>query len=149
VSLRIDLWRGRARIFCAFIAVACITGTGSGARADAATGTSDRDGGIALRLRTPNNYYLVQLDALRDRVLLSLVTDGVPEEIVGVDAEIVSHTWRTLAVRASDVQFIVSLDRTWMFTGCDRTLCEPGRIALWTKSDSVTRFDQIEIAPLP
>jgi hypothetical protein len=36
-----------------------------------------------------------------------------------------------------------------VFTGFDRTLSKPGRIALWTKGDSVTRFDQIEIAPLP
>jgi hypothetical protein len=118
-------------------------------RLKATGGTSDRDGGIALRLRKPNNYYLVQLDALRDRVLFSLVTDGVPEEIVGVDADIASHTWHTLAVRANDDQFVVSLDGTWVFTGFDKTLFEPGRIALWTKGDSVTRFDQIEIAPLP
>jgi hypothetical protein len=228
VSLRIDFGRGRARIFCAFAAVACVTGIGSGVRANepatsidmgktgidappaefelpprgedrlgkwtivhdgtataglaieqsgvettedrfplaisktaplknvevslrlkATGGTSDRDGGIALRLRTPNNYYLVQLDALRDRVLFSLVTDGVPEEIVGVDADIASHTWHTLAVRASDDQFIVSLDGTWVFTAFDRTLSKPGRIALWTKGDSVTRFDSIAITPLP
>ena len=229
MSLRIDLGRGCARIFCAFVAVACVAGTGSGARANepatyidigkneigappaefdllprrgedrqgrwtiihdatamaglaieqsgvettedrfplaiskaaplknvevslrlkATGGTSDRDGGIALRLRTPNNYYLVQLDALRDRVLFSLVTDGVLEEIVGVDADIASHTWHTLAVRASDDQFVVSLDGTWVFTGFDRTLSKPGRIALWTKGDSVTRFDSIAITPLP
>ena len=43
-------------------------------------GTSDRDGGIAVRLRTTDNYYLVQLDALTNRVLFSLVTHGVPED---------------------------------------------------------------------
>jgi hypothetical protein len=224
VSLRIDLARGRARIFCAFVALACVTGTGSGARAmhldigksgigappaefdllrrgengqgkwtivhdgtamaglaieqsgveatedrfplaisktaplknaaislrlKATGGTSDRDGGIAVRLKTPDDYYLVQLDALRDRVLFSLVTNGVPEEIVGVDADISSHTWHSLAVRAKDDQFVVSLDGVWVFTGFDKTLSQAGRIALWTKGDSVTRFDQIEIAPLP
>jgi hypothetical protein len=90
-------------------------------RLETTGGTSDRDGGFALRLRTPNNYYLVKLDALRDRVLFLLVADGVPEEIVGVDADIAPHTWRTLAVRASDDQFVVSLDGTWVFTGFDRT----------------------------
>src|SRR5712664_348160 len=43
-------------------------------------GTSDRDGGIAVRLRTTDNYYLVQLDALTNRVLFSLVTHSVPED---------------------------------------------------------------------
>jgi hypothetical protein len=35
---------------------------------------SDQGGGLALRLRTPEHYYLVQLDAVRDRVLFSLVS---------------------------------------------------------------------------
>jgi len=118
-------------------------------RLKATGGTSDRDGGIAVRLKTPDDYYLVQLDALRDRVLFSLVTNGVLEEIVGVDADISSHTWHSLAVRAKDDQFVVSLDGVWVFTGFDKTLSQAGRIALWTKGDSVTRFDQIEIAPLP
>jgi hypothetical protein len=36
-----------------------------------------------------------------------------------------------------------------MFTAFDKTLSQAGRIALWTEGDSITRFDQIEIAPLP
>jgi hypothetical protein len=112
-------------------------------------GKSDQGGGIALRLRSPDNYYLVQLDALRDRVLFSLVSDGAPEEIVAVDADIASHSWHTLTVRAKDDEFVVSLDGTWVFTGFDKTLSHAGRIALWTKGDSITRFDSIAITPLP
>ncbi len=102
-----------------------------------------------MRLSSPQDYYLVQVDALRDRVLLSRVSDGASEEIVGADADIASHSWHTLTVRGVDNEFTVSLDGIWVFTGFDRTLSQAGRIALWTKGDSVTRFDQIEIAPLP
>jgi hypothetical protein len=49
-------------------------------RLKATGGTSDRDGGIAVRLRTADNYYLVQLDALTNGVLFSLLTHGVPED---------------------------------------------------------------------
>jgi hypothetical protein len=112
-------------------------------------GKSDQGGGVALRLSTPENYYLVQLDALRDRVLFSRVTNGASEEIVGVDADIASHTWHTLAVRAKDDEFVVSLDGIWVFTGFDKNLSHAGRIALWTKGDSITRFDSIAITPLP
>jgi hypothetical protein len=118
-------------------------------RLNAAGGKSDQGGGVAVRLRTPESYYLVQLDALRDRVLFSLVTNGVPEEIVGVDADIASHTWHTLVVRAKDNEFVVSLDGIWVFTGFDKTLSQAGRIALWTKGDSIARFDSISITPLP
>ncbi len=118
-------------------------------RLNAAGGKSNQGGGVAVRLSSPQDYYLVQLDALRDRVLLSLVHTGVSEEIVGVDADVASHAWHTLTVRAKDDEFVVSLDGIWVFTGFDKTLSQAGRIALWTKGDSVTRFDQIEIAPLP
>ncbi len=118
-------------------------------RLQATGGKSDRDSGLALRLRTPENYYLVELDALRDRVLFSLVNDGASNEIVAVDADIASHTWHTLTVRAVDDEFVVSLDGNWLFTGFDKTLSQAGRIALWTKGDSVTRFDSIAITPLP
>jgi hypothetical protein len=118
-------------------------------RLKAAGGKSDQGGGLALRLRTPENYYLVQLDALRDRVVFSLVSNGASEEIVGVDADIASHTWHTLTVQAKDNEFVVSLDGIWMFTAFDKTLSQAGRVALWTKGDSVTRFDSIAITPLP
>jgi len=36
-----------------------------------------------------------------------------------------------------------------LFTATDRTFAGAGKIALWTKADSVTRFDRIEIKPLP
>jgi len=118
-------------------------------RLNAAGGKSDQGGGFAVRLRTPENYYLVQLDALRDRVLFSLVNNGASEEIAGVDADIASHSWHTLAVRAKDDEFVVSLDGIWMFTAFDKTLSQAGRIALWTEGDSVTRFDSIAITPIP
>jgi hypothetical protein len=77
------------------------------------------------------------------------VSNGASEEIVGVDADIASHTWHTLTVQAKDNEFVVSLDGIWMFTAFDKTLSQAGRVALWTKGDSVTRFDSIAITPLP
>jgi hypothetical protein len=112
-------------------------------------GKLDRGGGLALRLSSPQDYYLVQVDALRDRILFFRMNDGASEEMAGVDADVSSHSWHELTVRAVDDQFTVSLDGTWVFTAFDKTFSLPGRIALWTKGDSVTRFAQIEIVPLP
>jgi len=111
-------------------------------------GKQGQGGGVAMRLMSPDNYYLVQLDALRDRVVFSRVTDGVFEEVAGVDADITSRTWHRLEVRARDHEFLVSLNGAWIFTVFDKTLPHPGRVALWTKGDSVTRFDSITITPL-
>jgi hypothetical protein len=40
-------------------------------RLNAAGGKSSQGGGVAVRLSSPQDYYLVQLDVLRDRVLLA------------------------------------------------------------------------------
>lgn len=117
-------------------------------RLNALRGTSDQGGGLAVRLSSPQDYYLIQLDALRDRVVFSRVSDGASDEIVGVDADIASHAWHQLTVRAKDNEFVVSLDGNWVFTAFDKALSQAGRIALWTRGDSVTRFDGIAIAPL-
>jgi hypothetical protein len=75
------------------------------------------------------------------------VANGAAEEIVGVDADIATNAWHRLAVRAVDDEFLVSLDGVWAFTAFDRALSGDGRVALWTASDSVTRFDSITISP--
>jgi hypothetical protein len=36
-----------------------------------------------------------------------------------------------------------------LFTTTDRTFAAVGKFALWTKADSITRFDQIELKALP
>ena len=43
----------------------------------------------------------------------------------------------------------VLLDGQVQFTTTDKIFADPGKVALWTKADSVTHFDAIEIDPLP
>ena len=42
----------------------------------------------------------------------------------------------------------VTFDGKPLFTAQDSTFVGPGKIALWTKADSVTHFDTIAIMPL-
>ena len=46
-------------------------------------------------------------------------------------------------------RFTIKFDGKTLFTTSDKTFAGAGKIALWTKSDSVTRFDQIAIEVLP
>ena len=116
-------------------------------RIKATGGEEDQGGGIALRLTAPDSYYLVEMDARRDRVVFLRVANGDVEEIIAVDADIATNAWHTLTVRAVDDEFVVSLDGVWAFTAFDKALSRAGRVALWTATDSVTRFDSLAIAP--
>ena len=44
-------------------------------------------------------------------------------------------------------RFTVSYDGRTLFSATDKTFAEAGGVALWTKADSVTRFDQVTIKP--
>jgi hypothetical protein len=117
-------------------------------RFKAVGGRANRGAGVALRVKTPDTYYLVQADVRRDRVLFSRVSNGETEEIAGVDADIADNAWHTLTIRAENDQFTISLDGAWVVTAYDKILPDAGRTALWTNSDSITRFDSIAITPL-
>lgn len=111
-------------------------------------GKVDRAAGIAVRLMDPDNYYVVRANALEDNVRFYRVVKGDRHQIEGVSLKIPSDAWQVLALRAEDDKFTVSLDGKELFTATDRTFAGPGRVALWTKADSVTHFDQIAITRL-
>ena len=118
-------------------------------RFKAIAGTVDRAGGIAVRLATPDDYYVVRANALEDNVRFYRVLKGQREQLAGADLKVSSNEWHTLGLRAEGDRFTVTFNGKQLFVATDRTFTGVGRMALWTKADSVTRFDQIRITTLP
>jgi len=106
--------------------------------------------GLALCVRSPDSYYAVSASALEQRVDLLLVSNGKAELIdAASDVSIRKDRWHVLKATLNDDHFVVALDGRALFTTYDRGRMKDGRIGLWTREDNVTRFDQIEIRPLP
>jgi hypothetical protein len=118
-------------------------------RFKAVAGQVDQAAGVAVRLRDADNYYVARANALEDNVRFYRVVKGRREQLDGANLKVTPNTWHTLGLRAEGDRFTVSYDGKVLFTATDKTFAEAGKVALWTKSDSVTRFDRIEIAPLP
>jgi glycosyl hydrolase family 59 (putative galactocerebrosidase) len=118
-------------------------------RFKAVSGQVDRAGGIAVRLVDPDNYDVVRANALEDNVNLYRVVKGVRTQIRGARTRVSSGEWHTLGLRAEGERFAVSFDGRPLFTAADQTFTGPGKVALWTKADSVTRFDDLAIRTLP
>jgi hypothetical protein len=118
-------------------------------RFKAVGGKVDQAGGIAIRLSDPDNYYVARANALEDNVRFYRMVKGRREQIDGTNTRVTANEWHQLGVRAEGQSFTVTFDGKPLFTATDRTFDEQGRVALWTKADSVTRFDGIEIRPLP
>jgi hypothetical protein len=51
-------------------------------------------------------------------------------------------------LKAEGDRFTVSYDGNELYTARDTTFSEAGEVALWTKADSVTYFDNLTIRPL-
>lgn len=112
-------------------------------------GRVDQAGGIAVRVVDADNYYVVRANALEDNVRFYRVVKGRREQIDGVNTKVASNTWHALALKAQDDRFTIGFNGKTILTTSDKTFSAAGKVALWTKSDSVTRFDQIAIDVLP
>jgi hypothetical protein len=118
-------------------------------RFKAVAGTVDRAGGIVVRLIDHNNYYVVRANALEDNVRFYRAVKGNRQQIAGADTKVSANEWHALALKAEGERFTITFDGKVLFTASDRAMTGAGKVALWTKADSVTRFDRIEINTLP
>jgi len=112
-------------------------------------GKVDRAGGIAVRVKDERNYYVVRANALEDNVRLYSVVDGDRQLFAGRNIKVESGKWHTLGLKAVGDRFVVSYDGVEIFGGVDRRIAGPGRVALWSKADSVTEFVDLRIERLP
>ena len=112
-------------------------------------GREDQSGGIAVRLTSTDDYYIARANALEDNVRFYRVVKGRRQQLATANVKVASGQWHTLGLKAENDRFTVSFNGKTVHTTADRTFSGAGRVALWTKSDSVTRFDQISIKVLP
>jgi hypothetical protein len=74
---------------------------------------------------------------------------GIAREIAAASVEVSPEKWHTLALHADGDQFSASFDDKNLFAAQDGTLLKIGLVALWTKADSVARFDALKIRSVP
>lgn len=115
-------------------------------------GKIDQAGGVVARLIDAKNYYIARANALEDNVRFYRVKGDQRQQLATADAKVLPGTWHTLTLRVQGDQFSVLFDGKLMHTTTDKTIFPrpaAGRVGAWTKSDSITYFDRIEITPLP
>ncbi len=118
-------------------------------RFKAIAGRVDRAGGLAIRLRDPDHYYVVRANALEDNVNFYRVANGIRQEIAGVSVKAASGVWHDLGLRAEGDRFAILFNGVTLFQATDRTFPAAGKIALWTKADSLTQFAGLSVTTQP
>jgi hypothetical protein len=122
----------------------------------AVSGKVDQAAGLVWRYRDADNYYIVRANALEDNVVLYKVEGGKRTDLdvkgagrtYGAKAEVPADAWSELRVIARGNLFTVYLNGRELFQVEDATFGDAGRVGLWTKADSVTRFDDLRFARL-
>jgi hypothetical protein len=109
------------------------------------SGEVDRAAGIALRLVDRDNYYVVRANALEDNVRLYRVVKGDRQQFAGANVKVPSGVWQELRLTVRGNRFEVSFAGKSLYSATDATFAAAGRVALWTKADSVTHFDDLRI----
>ena len=113
-------------------------------------GEVDQAAGLVWRYSDRNNYYIVRANALENNVVLykvengertSLAPRGLPSRSYGVKHIVPKMVWSELKVTFGETLATVYFDNERLFEVVDGTFRGAGRIGLWTKADSVTRFD--------
>lgn len=117
-------------------------------RFKAVAGRVDRAGGLVVRLADADNYYVVRANALEDNVNFYRVVNGGRREIKGVAMAVPSGVWHELSLKAVGDSFTIAFNGRALFTATDRTFAAAGKVALWTKADSVTHFDGLMVKML-
>lgn len=118
------------------------------------SGAADQAGGLVWRYRDQDNYYVARANALEHNVVLYKVEKGRRTDLdpkgsgagaYGKKARVPSGAWSTLRVTARGRLFETFLNGEKLFEVEDGTFPGAGQVGVWTKADSVTHFDDLEL----
>jgi len=110
----------------------------------AVAGRGDMGGGLIWRAADDRNYYLTRVNPLEQNIRLYHVVKGVRKMLANFDQTIDVKKWHTLRVVAGGRHFQVFYDGRPVIEVRDHTFTT-GQVGLWTKSDAVTSFDDLEL----
>jgi len=122
-------------------------------RFKAVSGREDQGAGIVWRYRDKDNYYVVRANALEGNVVLYKMQGGKRTDLplkgegrtYGKKSPVPSGKWSTLGINVKGDLFEVLLNGAKLYEVEDTSFPEAGKIGLWTKADSVIRFDDLRI----
>ena len=109
------------------------------------SGRIDASGGIIFRAKDENNYYIVRANALEDNYRLYTFINGQRSQIASATVtppELNKISKMRVVTQGDHIQ--AYLNGKLQIDYHDKTY-HKGYIGLWTKADSVTSFDNLEI----
>lgn len=107
-------------------------------------GQADMGGGLIWRAADDRNYYLARANPLEQNIRVYRIVNGVRHLLQSFNQTISLRGWHTLRVMHRGCQINIFYDDKQVFDLCDKTF-QTGKIGLWTKSDAITYFDDLQL----
>jgi Domain of Unknown Function (DUF1080) len=109
------------------------------------SGREDQAAGLVFRAQDGASYFITRANALENNVRLYTMRNDNRTEIAGANRPVANGVWHELAVEVRGDRIRVAYDNEWIIDHRDSTF-SAGRIGLWTKSDSQTCFDDVQVS---
>jgi len=107
-------------------------------------GRADMGGGLIWRAADDRNYYLARANPLEQNIRVYRVENGIRHLLENFNQTIAVKRWHTLRVTHQGCRVNIFYDDKQVFDLCEKTF-HTGMIGLWTKSDAVTYFDDLQL----
>jgi hypothetical protein len=113
------------------------------------SGSKDQAGGVIIRAKDKDNFYIARANALENNVSFYVTHNGKRKTIkYWDDVPVPLGKWHELTVEVKDFTFKVSLNGKLVgeIEDTEKTFGDAGMVGLWTKADSVTYFDTLSVS---
>lgn len=112
-------------------------------------GIKEQMAGIAFRLQDEKNFYVIRASALGRNVRFYKMVDGVRSRLIGPEVEISTNEWQQLRIECVGNRIKAELNGHELLPELNDSTFRFGKIAFWTKSDSVSYFADTVISYTP
>lgn len=112
-------------------------------------GAIEQMAGIAFRLQDERNYYYVRASALGNTFRFFKIVNGQRSQPIGPEIEIPRGVWHDLSIQCEGNQIRILFNDKQIIPTLTDDSFSSGKIAFWTKSDSISHFVDAKITYKP
>jgi hypothetical protein len=112
-------------------------------------GDKEQMAGVAFRIQDENNFYVVRENVLTGTFYFFKYEKGVHSPPIGNNIKLNAREWHELTVQCNGAEIRLKLDGQDAMPVLSDPTYSSGRIALWTKSDSVAYFTDARVSYTP
>lgn len=112
-------------------------------------GQAEQMAGIAFRLQDENNYYYIRASGLGNTFNFFKIVDGQRGRPIGAKVQIPKGVWHEMSIQCQGSEIRASLNGKELIPPLGDHSFAAGKIAFWTKSDSVSYFADARIISTP